>query len=61
MVLFCVCGPRSPAARCAGPSAALTEPGEQCGGRLVRRVLRHEPALERGFQDRLAGPSLWTL
>ena len=33
---------------------SVTQPDEQRGGRLVRRILRHQSALEGGFQYRLA-------
>ena len=36
------------------PWMTVAQPGEQRGCRLIRWVLRHQPALERSFQDRLA-------
>jgi hypothetical protein len=45
--------PNAPTTRRSPGDLCTAQVGEKRGSRLIRRVLRHEASLERGFQDRL--------
>ena len=45
--------PNAPTTRRSAGDLCTAQVGEKRGSRLIRRVLRHEASLERGFQDRL--------